>query len=135
LKPKSYAYETTLPALEDGHSVLAVAIRLRRDEADWRYAPTVCQIVQATARMGGEDAQLVPVPDSRQFGNTQSFGCSWVVYKVRLSRQWSRQPLQLAVQAFLPEGVEAQTEAWVVKQWWHEDTRATPDGYYNDASQ
>jgi hypothetical protein len=135
LKPRTYAYETTLPALEDDRSVLAVAIRLRRGEADWRYAPTVCQIVQATARMGGEDVSLIPVPDSRQFGNTQSFGCSWVVYKVRLSRQWSRQPLQLAVHAFLPDGVEALTEAWVVKQWWQEDARPAPDGYYNDAPQ
>jgi hypothetical protein len=135
LKPRTYAYETTLPPLESDHYVLAVAIQLRRGEADWRYAPTVCQIVQATARMGGEDVQLVPVPDSRQFGNTQSFGCSWVVYKVRLSRQWARQPLQLAVHAFLPEGVEARTEAWVLKQWWQEDARPTPDGYYNDAPQ
>jgi hypothetical protein len=135
LAPKAYAYETTLPALEDDHSILAVAIRLRRGEADWRYAPTVCQIVQATARMGGEDVQLIPVPDSRQFGNTQSFGCSWVVYKVRLSRQWSRQPLQLAVRAFLPDGVQAVTQAWVVKPWWHEDARPTPDGYNTDAPQ
>jgi hypothetical protein len=135
LKPKAYAYETTLPALEDDHSILAVAIRLRRGEAEWRYAPTVCQIVQATARMGGEDVQLIPVPDSRQFGNTQSFGCSWVVYKVRLSRRWSRQPLQLAVHAFLPDGVEALTQAWVVKQWWQEDARPTPDGYNTDAPQ
>jgi hypothetical protein len=135
LKPRTYAYETTLPALKDDHSILAVAIRLRRGEADWRFAPTVCQIVQATARMGGENVQLIPVPDSRQFGNTQSFGCSWVVYKVRLSRQFSRQPLQLAVHAFLPDGVQAATEAWVVKQWWQQDARPTPDGYNTDAPQ
>ncbi len=134
-KPVSYAYQTTLPALEDDHSILAVAVRLRRGQAEWRYAPTVCQIVQATARMGGEDVPLVPVPDSRQFGNTQSFGCSWVVYKVRLSRQWSRQPLQLAVHAFLPDGVQTVTEAWVVRQWWQEEARPLPDGYNTDAPQ
>jgi len=135
LMPKAYAYQTTLPALKDDRSILAVAIRLRRGEAEWRYAPTVCQIVQATVRMGGEDVQLIPIPDSRQFGNTQSLGCSWVVYKVRLSRQWSLQPLQLAVHAFLPDGVEALTQAWVVKQWWQEDARPAPDGYNTDAPQ
>lgn len=31
---------------------------------------------------------LIPVADGRQFGNTQSAGCSWVLYKVRLNPQW-----------------------------------------------
>lgn len=135
LKPRSYAFDTTLPALEDDRSILALAIRLRRGKAEWRYAPTVCQIVQAVARVGGENVALIPVPESRQFGNTQSFGCSWVVYKVRLSRQWSRQPLQLAINAWLPDGVEAAPEAWVVKRWWQEEARPTPDGYNTDAPQ
>jgi len=134
-KPRTYALESALPALQDDHSVLALAIRLRKGGADWRYAPTVCQIVQATARMGGEDVSLIPVPDSRQFGNTQSFGSSWVVYKVRLPHQWAGQPIQLAVHAFLPDGVQAETEAWVVNQWWHEEARPMPDGYYTDAPQ
>jgi len=135
LKPRTYAYETTLPALEDGSFVLAVSIRLRRGDADWRYAPTACQIVQTMARIGGENVPLAPVPDSRQFGNTQGLGCSWVVYKVRLSRRYARQPLQLAIHAFLPAGVEAQTEAWVIKQWWQEGSRPAPDGYFNEEPQ
>jgi hypothetical protein len=134
-KPRSYAFDTALPALEDDRSILAVAIRLRRGEAEWRHAPTVCQVVQAIARVGGENVQMIPVPESRQFGNTQSFGCSWVVYKLRLSRQWSRQPVQLAISAWLPDGVEAASEAWVVKRWWQEEARPMPDGYNTDAPQ
>jgi hypothetical protein len=56
-----------------------------------------------------------------------------VVYKVRLNRQWAHQPLKLAVEAYLPEGVEAEVEAWITKKWWQEDARPKSDGYYNDA--
>jgi hypothetical protein len=89
--------------------------------------------VQVLARIGGQDVQLVPVPDGRQFGNTQSYGCSWVLYKIRLNPKWSGQPLKLAVHACLPDGVEAQVEAWEVQRWWQDETRPAGDGYYNDA--
>ena len=133
LRKKAYAFETALPSLAGAPPVLAVAIRLRQGEAEWRHAPTVVQIVQTLARIGGQSVQLIPVPDGRQFGNTQAAGCSWVLYKVRLNPQWSREPLKLAVHACLPDGVEAQVEAWLVKQWWHEEARPVGDGYYNDA--
>ena len=35
--------------------------------------------------------------------------------------------------AYLPENVEAEVEAWVVRQWWEESTRPLGDGYYGDA--
>jgi hypothetical protein len=84
-------------------------------------------------RLGGHDLQLIPIPDPRQYGNTQHAGCSWVVYKVTLSPRHSEQPLEFAVHAYLPTGVEAQTEAWLVKQWWSESSRPEADGYYGDA--
>jgi len=133
LRHKVYAFETTLPSPAGDQPFLAVAVRLRKGEAEWRHAPTVVQIVQALARIGARNVQLIPVPDGRQFGNTQAAGCSWVLYKVRLSPAWSHQQLKLAVHACLPEGVEAQIEAWVVKQWWREGARPAGDGYYNDA--
>jgi Protein of unknown function (DUF4038)/Domain of unknown function (DUF5060) len=133
LRKKAYAFETTLPSLSGAPPVLAVAIRLRQGEAEWRHAPTVVQIVQALARIGAQNVQMVPVPDGRQFGNTQSGGSSWVLYKLRLNPQWSHQQLKLAVHACLPDGVEAQIEAWLVKQWWQEEARPVGDGYYNDA--
>ncbi len=132
-KKKVYAFESTLPSLEADPHILSVAIRLRRGDAEWRYSPAVVQIVQALARIGDQNVQLIPVPDGRQFGNTQKAGCSWVVYKVRLNPQWSHKPLKLAVHAYLPEGVEAQVEVWVVKRWWEENTRPASDGYYTDA--
>jgi hypothetical protein len=132
-KKKSYSFESALPSLEGGQPVLAVAIRLRKGEAEWKHAPTVAEIAQALVRIGGENVQLVPVPDGRQFGNTQSFGSSWVVYKVRLNPKWAGRKLQLAVHAYLPDGVEADIEVWVTKRWWQEDGRPVGDGYYNDA--
>jgi len=133
LAKKTYAFETTLPSLAGEQPILAVVVRLRKGIAEWRYSPVVAEITQARVRIGEQDLQLVPVPDGRQFGNTQNAGCSWVVFKARLSPQWSGQTLKLAVHACLPEGVEAQVEAWVVKRWWEENTRPTSDGYYNDA--
>ena len=133
LKQKSYAFETTLPTLAGDQPILAVAVRLRKGEAEWRHAPTVVQIVQVLARIGDQDVQLVPVPDGRQFGNTQSYGSAWVLYKIRLSPHWSGKPVKLAVHACLPDGVEAQTEAWEVQRWWQDETRPAGDGYYNDA--
>jgi hypothetical protein len=133
LKKKVYAFETTLPLQAGDQPVLAVAVRLRKGDAEWRHAPTVVQIVQVLARIGDQDVQLIPVPDGRQFGNTQSYGSSWVLYKVRLNPQWSGKPLKLAIHACLPDGVEAQTEAWEVQRWWQDEARPAGDGYYNDA--
>jgi hypothetical protein len=131
-RKRTYAYETTLPAVAGDHAILAVAIRLRQGEAEWRYSPGV-QIVQAVARIGDQNVQMIPVPDGRQYGNTQKAGGSWVLYKVRLSPDWSGRPLKLAVHAWLPEGVEALVEGWVVRQWWQEEARPMGDGYYTEA--
>ena len=113
--------------------IFAVTLRLRKGEAEWKYAPTVVQIVQALLRVGDQTLQLIPVPDGRQHGNTQSYGCSWLTYKVRLGPQWSGAPLKVAVLANLPADVEAVVEGWLVKRWWKENTRPSADGYYTYA--
>jgi hypothetical protein len=134
LRPKVYAYEAHLPALAGAQTaILAIPIRLRRGEAEWRYSPAVAEIVQAVVSVGDQRLQLVPIPDARQFGNTQKAGCSWVLYKLRLSQDWSGLPLRLSVHAWLPEDVEPQIAAWVVQRWWRESARPMPDGYYADA--
>ncbi len=132
-RKKVSAWSGTLPPLEGEQAILAIAVRLREGDAEWRYSPTVVEIVQVMARIGEQKIQLIPVPDARQFGNTQKAGCSWVSYKMRLSREWSGKPLQFAVHAYLPEGVETRVEAWVVRQWWEESGRPLGDGYYGDA--
>jgi hypothetical protein len=119
--------------LEGEQPILAIAVRLREGKVEWRYSPVVAEIVQVVCHVGEQKVQLIPVPDARQYGNTQKAGCSWVVYKVRLNPQWSQKRLQFAVHAYVPEGVEAEVEAWVVKQWWEESTRPLGDGYYGDA--
>jgi hypothetical protein len=133
LARRSFAFEGTLPALAAGTSILAIVIRLRQGEAEWKFAPTVVQIVQALVRIDGRNVPLVPVPDGRQHGNTQNSGCSWLVWKVRLNPGWANAHLKLAVHANLPEGVEAHIEGWVVHRWWQEDHRPTGDGYYTYA--
>ncbi|MFH1567792.1 MAG: hypothetical protein ABIL09_07305 [Gemmatimonadota bacterium] len=133
LEPRSRAYAAALPQLGEPQPILAIAVRLRRGEEEWRHSPAVVEIVQAVVRVAGRGVTLVPVPDGRQYGNTQKAGCSWVVYKTRLSYEWSCQPLALAVHAHLPEGVEARVEAWIVNRWWEEDARPVADGYYTYA--
>src|ERR1019366_6200821 len=123
----------TLPALDGNQPILAIVIRLRQGEAEWKYAPTVVQIVQVLARVGTRKVQLIPMPDGRQHGNTQSFGCPWLVYKVRLDPAWSHAPLKFAVHANLPAAVEAVVESWVVRRWWKENPRPVADGYYTFA--
>jgi hypothetical protein len=129
---KLQAWTTNLPSLEGGPHTLAIPVKLREGGAEWRYAPTVVEIVQVVARIGEQRISMIPVPDARQFGNTQNAGCSWVVYKFRLNPQWSGKQLRFAVAAYLPEGVEAVAEGWVVQQWWDEPTRPQGDGYYAD---
>jgi hypothetical protein len=133
-KKKSYEFESVLPSLDGAESpILAVVIRLRKDGQEWRHKPPVVQIAQAIVRIEDQMVQLHPVPDSRQYGNTQGIeGCSWVTYKVRLSNDFSKKPMKIAVHAYLPEGVEAKVETWVVKRWWEEDPRPTPNGYCTD---
>ncbi|MBS0631625.1 MAG: hypothetical protein JSS11_06900 [Verrucomicrobia bacterium] len=130
---KTYTFETDLPALDGAQPILALVIRLRKGEEEWRYAPTVTQIVQTIVRVGDQHVQMTPVPDGRQHGNTQSYGCSWLVCKARLTPEWTRKKIRFAVHANLPEDVEARVEGWVVQRWWEERTRPSPDGYYTYA--
>ena len=128
------AFDVDLPQLDGAEQpFLCVAVTLRKDGAEWKYSPAVAEIVQATARIDGERVHFVPVPDARQFGNTQKAGCSWVVYRTRLPRRWSRRAVRLAVHSFVPEGVQSRVEAWVVRRWWSQSARPVADGYYADA--
>ena len=124
------AFISQLPLLDGDPPILAITVRLRKGDAEWRYSPVVAEIVQVVARIGAEHLVLIPIPESRQFGNTQKAGCSWVVYKARIRRQWSHEKLELAVHSYLPEGVEPLIEAWVVRQWWRESGRPVPDGFF-----
>ena len=99
-----------------------------------RYAPTMVDIVQVVSLVGGHELRLIPVPDARQFGNTQGMGCSWMVYKVRLNPQWAGMTFQFAVHCYLPKNVEAHVEAWAVQRWREESTRPIGDGQYGNAS-
>ena len=132
-KPAAQGWETPLPAMDDGTSILAISVRLQKNNAEWRYSPAVVEIVQTVARIGGEKIQMIPVPDARQYGNTQKAGCSWVVYKVRLSPKWSGAKLQFSVNTCLPPDVVAKVDAWVVKRWWQESLGPRGDGYYGDS--
>jgi len=134
LQKKAYAFESELPAFAAGDPmILSIVIRLRKGTEEWRYSPTVVQIVQALARIGGRSVLLAPVPDGRQHGNTQSYGCSWVLYKTRLPAECSGAPVEISVHANVPADVEARVEAWVTRRWWKENTRAISDGYYSYA--
>lgn len=137
LKKKSYAFETKFPRLEGEQSpILAVVVRLRQGAKEWRHKRPVTQLAQVVARSDDRLVFLQPTPDGRQYGNTQGIeGCSWVTYKVRLSNEFSEKPLQLAVHTHVPDGVEAQSEAWIVKRWWQEDPRPMPNGYYTEEPQ
>jgi hypothetical protein len=132
-RKEAKAFGAGLPLLDGEQPILAIAVRLRKDGQEWRYSPVVAEVVQVVARIGSEHLVLIPVPDGRQFGNTQKAGCSWVVYKARLKRQWSGRRVELAVHSYLPEGVEAKVEGWIVRQWWHESGRPLPDGFYANA--
>ncbi len=133
LTRQTRTWATTLPDLAGDQPILALTIRLRQGEAEWKYAPTLVQIIQVLAKIGDQKVQLIPMPDGRQHGNTQSFGCSWMIWKVRLDPAWAHRPVSFAVHAHLPAGVEARVEAWVVRRWWQESHRPVADGYYTYA--
>lgn len=130
---RTIGLEGHLPEPLPPRPILAVVVRLRQGDAEWRYSPAVVEILQVVARVGDQGVQLVPVPDGRQYGNTQKAGCSWVVYKARLGQHLSGAPLSLAVHAWVPAAVEIRLETWVVSRWWEEDARPMPDGYYTYA--
>ena len=132
-KKQAQAWTATLPTLDGETHILAIPIKLRQGYFEWFYSPAVAEIVQVVAYIGEQKVQLIPVPDARQYGNTQKMGCSWVVYKLRLNPAWSGKQLQFVVQAYLPESVEPRVEAWVVERWWKESARPLGDGYYGDA--
>lgn len=133
LRKRVRCYAGKLPEFGGGRHILAIPVRLRRGGEDYKYRPVVAEIVQLRVRVGGLDRQMIPVPDARQFGNTQSAGCSWVLYKLPLPAGQSGKAVEFAVHSYLPEGVDAPAEAWVVKQWWNESARPQADGFYGDA--
>jgi len=126
-------FSSRLPRLVEGRHVLAVTVKLSKKGKDYRYSPVVAEIVQLRGLLAGHEIQMIPVPDARRYGNTQHAGCSWVLYKIPLADRHSEEPLEFAVHAYLPEGVEAHTEAWIVKQWWQESARPEADGLYGDS--
>ena len=126
-------FSSQLPALTEGRHVLALTVKLTQNGKDYRYSPVVAEIVQVRGRLADREIEMIPVPDARRFGNTQHAGCSWVLYKIPLAARHANKPLEFAVHAYLPPGVEAHTEAWIVKQWWHENTRPEADGFYGDS--
>ncbi len=126
-------FSSRLPTLGEGRHVMAITVRLTKGGKDHRYSPVVAEIVQIRGRLAGREIGMIPVPDARRFGNTQHAGCSWVLYKIPLAARHSGEPLEFAVHAYLPEGVEAHTAAWIVKQWWREDTRPEADGFFGDS--
>lgn len=134
MRPSKQSFASRIPRLDAGRSVLAIAVSLaNQNGTEFRYKPVVVEIVQLRCRVGGREIQLVPVPDARQFGNTQSAGCSWVLYKIPLADRHFDTDLEFAVHTYLPNGVEARAEAWLTRQWWKEKTRPEADGYYGDA--
>lgn len=133
LARQTRTWATALPDLGGDQPILALTIRLRQGEAESKYAPTLVQIIQVLAKIGDQKVQLIPMPDGRQHGNTQSFGCSWMIWKVRLDPTWAHRPVTFAVHAHLPAGVEARVEAWLVRRWWQESHRPVADGYYTYA--
>jgi hypothetical protein len=132
MRPNGQSFSCRLPRFE-GRSVLAIHVRLKKGEAEYRHSPYVAEVVQVRARVGERNLQMFPVPDARQYGNTQNAGCSWVVYKAPVSAAHSEQVFEFSIHSYLPPGVEGVMEAWLVKQWWREDTRPEADGYYGDA--
>jgi hypothetical protein len=126
-------FSSLLPALAEGRHVLAITVKLSKQGKDYRHSPVVAEIVQLRGRLAGREIQMIPVPDARRFGNTQHAGCSWVLYKIPLAARHSNEALEFAVHAYLPDGVEARTEGWIVKQWWHENSRPEADGLYGDS--
>jgi len=126
-------FTSRLPALAQGRHVLAITVKLKQGEDDYRYSPVVTEIVQIRGRVGGRDIQMIPVPDARRYGNTQHAGCSWVLNKIPLASRHSEELLEFAMYAYLPDKVKAIPEAWIVKQWWQESSRPEADGFYGDA--
>ncbi|MDQ2774404.1 MAG: hypothetical protein M3Y57_05680 [Acidobacteriota bacterium] len=126
-------FTARLPALTQGRHVLAITVKLKQGENDYRYSPVVTEIVQIRGRVGGRDIQMIPVPDARRYGNTQHAGCSWVLNKIPLASRHSEELLEFAMYAYLPDEVKAIPEAWIVKQWWQESSRPEADGFYGDA--
>jgi hypothetical protein len=129
MRPEVQRFTCQLPHF-DSRSVVAIHVRLKKGEAEYRYSPYVAEIVQLRVRVEDRNLQMFPVPDARQYGNTQNAGCSWVVYKAPLSAAHSGQKFTFAMYTYLPPDVEAVTEAWLVKQWWQESARPEVDGYY-----
>jgi hypothetical protein len=132
LTPGVQPFSCRLPGIE-GRSILAIHVRLQKANAEYRHSPFVAELVQVRARIGQRSLPMSPVPDGRQHGNTQNAGCSWVVYKVPVAPAHSSEDFVFSVHTYLPPGVEAVTEAWIVREWWTEEHRPEADGNYGDA--
>lgn len=114
-----FARTAKVPDLGGRAHVLALVLRLKKEGRWWRYRQPA-DLIQLSARLDGHPLHLEAVPSFRQTGNNQL--APWLVFKIRTSPAWSGQDLQVAFNAYLPSDVDCEDEAWVVPEWWMENS-------------
>jgi hypothetical protein len=114
-RKRMLAYRSKLPEFTGPH-MLAFVLRFKKDGKWWRYRQPA-DLVQAKAMIGDQPIiRFETVPNFRQTENNE--WCPWLVFKIRMSPEWSGKDAVLAINAYLPPEVEIQCEGWVVPQWW-----------------
>jgi len=111
------ALRTKVPDLGGRPHVLALVLRLRKEEKWWRQRQPA-DLIQASAKVGDQVLHLEAVPSFRQTGNNQ--WAPWLVFKIRTSPGWSGKDFHVAFTAYLPPDVTYNLDGWVVPEWWME---------------
>ena len=109
LKKKVYASETMVPRSSSKPADPGRRRAIAAGAEQWRYKPTVGRSCKSSAtgrRQSEENIQLIPVPDSRQYGNTQGIEDALGVYKLRLGAS-GQQAAKLRPR-YLPDGAEGE---------------------------
>jgi hypothetical protein len=108
------ARRTIIPPADAKDHILAFVLQLRKEGKWWRHQQ-LADLIQIQATVGEQAIQFEAVPNFRQI---LFQWCPWLVFKTRMSPEWSGKELRAAINAYLPPEVECREDVWVVPQWW-----------------
>ena len=122
---KRYAtFEARLPNYSGGRYHLAIVNTFKKDNRWWRQNQ-MSEFAQAIAKVDNSVVEFTQTPDFRQNGNNQ--WCPWIVFSAPLPRSFAGKQIQFGISSYLPVGVDATTDLWLVKEWWPRRMRSLPN--------
>jgi hypothetical protein len=121
-RPGRVSADMLLPTIGLGDSI-NVMHRLSR-QGHWTYDPEPQAMIRFEALLDGLNVRYDTVPRHRDRNGP---GSSWVLHRIPAGPAWSGRTLRTSIIADLPDGIDLQTAACALDEWWVRALRTFDD--------